>query len=189
MRRESRTAKIYLQRDDIFREPYFFAPPLRGWHRADLKHNHLRFFFVLGLYSLSTLASLVHLNFSLLLYPGPSAPTPTLDQRSKRRDVKCLCSLLTLCVRSLCFSAYYSELKTSVVIYFFGYLCSLPSGITHTQTKRHSRYLLFTLKRKHLSCFEIHELTRPVKSQYITLKQKAKYISNDPTSALKCSHK
>ena len=64
--RASRIVKIYIQRerererervrDGIFREPYFFAQPSRGWYRADLKH--------LIFVSSSTSASLVHLDFS-----------------------------------------------------------------------------------------------------------------------------
>ena len=78
----------------IFKEPYFFALPPWGWHRADLKHlifdsswfcfpkaGTCRFttkasprfsYFLLGSYLLSTLASLIHLDFSLPLNLGPS---------------------------------------------------------------------------------------------------------------------
>ena len=125
--------KLYNRlRYDIFREACFFALPPRGWYRADLKYfNNLPFFFVLpgtgqfitkastrlsrfllGSYSLSTLASLVHWDFSLFLNLWPSTPRPS--QRTEPGDSLCL----------LC-SALYSLLSTlgskisSLYIYIF----------------------------------------------------------------------
>ena len=95
--------------------------------------NHLRFFFVLGSYSLSTLVSLVHLNFSLPPNSKPSAPLTWPTSKTAWR----LVSLL---------SAHCSKLKTSVVIYFSDAPASsgYSSGIPFTQFPWHFRCLEFT---------------------------------------------
>ena len=81
--------------DTIYSELHFFALSPRGWHKANLRYsfifvsllslhdavqvrlkifNHLYFFFVLGSCTVSTLASLVHLDFCLPVSQGPSCP-------------------------------------------------------------------------------------------------------------------
>ena len=62
-------------------------------------------------------------------------------------------SLLTCWLLTAC-----SELKTSVVLYIFRRLRTLP-----TQFTRHF------LRHRCISCFEIHEPTRPTKGQYVSI--------------------
>ena len=109
--------------------------------RASVRYSY----FLLRSYSPSTLASLVHLDFSPPLNPGPSSPSP--GQHLKRRDVKCL-----LC-SALCSLLIATWLKTSVIIYFsdaYTPLVTLPIGIQTTQFTWHFHSILFTLRQK---CF------------------------------------
>ena len=86
------TSKIYtMLRYDIFREPFFVLPP-RGWYRADLKH--LIIFIPYSFRGHTCLASLVHLDFSLTLNPGPSVPTRRVNAQND--ETSCLSALYPL---------------------------------------------------------------------------------------------
>ena len=148
---------------------------LRGWHRADFKFLIIfvsslscphragtgrltteAFYFLLGSYSVSTLVSLVHLDFSLPFGPRPSGPL--LGQHLKRRNDKSLCPQLT---------ALSPRVENFVVINF----SDAHSSFRHLTQAIH---LVFLLSFVYLTTqvhpvFEIHELTRPVESQNVTL--------------------
>ena len=169
------SAKIYtrlrwhLQRALLLLSPW-------GWHKANLKHLIIFIsssfclhkagvgqftteastrvsYFLLRPYSLSTLACLVHLDFSLPLNPGPSGPW--LGQCPEQHDI--YSALYPLHWSQKLLSSYFSDTHA---------LCGYSSfwHLTHTI---HMAFLLsfIYLKTQVHPVFEIHKLAQPVKCQ------------------------
>ena len=148
--REPRTAKIYTRLRYIFRELYFLALPLQGWHKADLKHLII---FVSSPFWI-ILACTCRL-FSTSL-PGTISPSP--GQRITSR-VFALYSV----------STRLTDRRGKLASF---YIFQTPSHFTN-QHPTNAIHMVFALSFVYLNTllhfvFEIHELTRPVKGQYIT---------------------
>ena len=134
---------------------FFFVVPPRGWRTDPFMTETTALLFS----SLSTLASFVHLGFSLPLYPWPSGPRRATAQN----DVTSSLSLSAL--------LHCSEVENFRRYIFFGRLCI--SWLLFHWHPTNAIYVAFPLSFKNLNTqvhpvFEIHEITRPVKVQIFT---------------------
>ena len=119
-------------------------------------------YILLESYSLSTLASLVRLDFYLPLNPGPS----TLPPRASTHSGPMPCVSSANCSMPTTHCLLFRGLKTFVVIYFSD--APRTTWLLMLQHPTHAAFLQsFAYRKTQLHIvFEIHELTRPVKGQY-----------------------